>query len=68
MDREQACQILKNTSYISEGVGIAIDVAIKSMESMEKLEKIEKIVRISRKEEWDVEHLGNKIIEVINNG
>jgi hypothetical protein len=45
MDKQQAKQILKNTGYIGNEVGVAFDVATKSMD---KLEKIEQIV-----EEWN---------------
>ena len=41
-DRQQAIKILKNTGYIGNEVGVALEVAIKSMD---KLEKIEEIVR-----------------------
>ena len=42
MDKKQAKHILKNTGYIGNEVGVAFDVAIKSMD---KLEQIEQIVR-----------------------
>lgn len=45
MDKKQAKYILQNTGYIGNEVGVAFDVAIKSMG---KLEKIEQIV-----EEWN---------------
>lgn len=45
MDKKQAKHILKNTGYIGNEVGVAFDVAIKSMD---KLEQIEQIV-----EEWN---------------
>ena len=45
MNKQQAKHILKNTGYIGNEVGVAFDVAIKSMD---KLEKIEQIIK-----EWD---------------
>lgn len=40
MDKKQAKHILKNTGYIGNEVGIAFDVAIKSMDKLEKIEQI----------------------------
>lgn len=40
MDKKQAKHILKNTGYIGNEVGVAFDVAIKSMEKLEKIEQI----------------------------
>jgi hypothetical protein len=40
MDRQQAKHILKNTGYIGNEVGVAFDVAIKSMDKLEKIEQI----------------------------
>ena len=40
MDRQQAKHILKNTGYIGNEVGLAFDVAIKSMDKLEKIEQI----------------------------
>lgn len=40
MDKKQAKQILKNTGYIGNEVGVAFDVAIKSMDKLEKIEQI----------------------------
>ena len=45
MDRQQAKYILQNTGYIGNEVGVAFEVATKSMD---KLEQIEQIV-----EEWN---------------
>lgn len=42
MDKKQAKHILKNTGYIGNEVGVAFDVAIKSMEKLEKIEQIVK--------------------------
>ena len=40
MDKQQAKHILKNTGYIGNEVGVAFDVAIKSMDNLEKIEQI----------------------------
>ena len=40
MDKQQAKHILKNTGYIGNEVGVAYDVAIKSMDKLEKIEQI----------------------------
>ena len=40
MDKKQAKHILKNTGYIGNEVGVAFDVAIKSMDKLEKIEQI----------------------------
>jgi hypothetical protein len=40
MDKQQAKQILQNTGYIGNEVGVAFDVAIKSMDKLEKIEQI----------------------------
>ena len=40
MDKQQAKHILKNTGYIGNEVGVAFDVAIKSMDKLEKIEQI----------------------------
>lgn len=40
MDKQQAKQILRNTGYIGNEVGVAFDVAIKSMDKLEKIEQI----------------------------
>lgn len=45
MNKQQAKHILKNTGYIGNEVGVAFEVATKSMD---KLEQIEQIV-----EEWN---------------
>ena len=42
MDKQQAKHILKNTGYIGNEVGVAFDVAIKSMDKLEKIEQIVK--------------------------
>jgi hypothetical protein len=42
MDRQQAKHILKNTGYIGNEVGVAFDVAIKSIEKLEQIERIVK--------------------------
>ena len=67
MDKQQAKHILKNTGYIGNEVGVAFDVAIKSMD---KLEKIERIVE-RLKSQYD--HTSNldlmiEIKEVLENG
>ena len=40
MDRQQAKHIIKNTGYIGNEVGVAFDVAIKSMDKLEQIEQI----------------------------
>lgn len=40
MNKQQAKHILKNTGYIGNEVGLAFDVAIKSMDKLEKIEQI----------------------------
>ena len=40
MDKQQAKRILKNTGYIGNEVGVAFDVAIKSMDKLEQIEQI----------------------------
>lgn len=40
MDRQQAKHIIKNTGYIGNEIGVAFDVAIKSMDKLEKIERI----------------------------
>lgn len=40
MDKQQAKQILQNTGYIGNEVGVAFDVAIKSMDKLEQIEQI----------------------------
>lgn len=40
MDKQQAKQILQNTGYIGNEVGVAFDVAIKSMDKLDKIEQI----------------------------
>ncbi len=40
MDKQQAKHILKNTGYIGNEVGVAFDVAIKSMDKLERIEQI----------------------------
>ena len=40
MDRQQASKILKNTGYIGNEIGVAFDVAIKSMDKLDKIEQI----------------------------
>ena len=42
MDRQQAIKILKNTGYIGNEIGVAFDVAIKSMNKLEDIEQIVK--------------------------
>jgi hypothetical protein len=37
MDKQQAKHILKNTGYIGNEVGVAFEVAIKSMDKLEKI-------------------------------
>ena len=48
MDRQQAINILKNTGYIGNEVGVAFDVAIKSMDKLEQIEQIVKGVKIDK--------------------
>lgn len=40
MNKQEAIKILKNTGYIGNEVGVAFDVAIKSMDKLEKIEQI----------------------------
>lgn len=40
MKKAEARNVLKNTGYIGNEVGIAFDVAIKSMDKLEKIEQI----------------------------
>lgn len=40
MDKKQAKHILKNTGYIGNEVGVAFDVANKSMDKLEQIEQI----------------------------
>ena len=40
MDKQETIHILKNTGYIGNDVGVAFDVAIKSMEKLEQIEQI----------------------------
>ena len=40
MDKKQAKHILKNTGYIGNEVGVALEVAIKSMDKLDKIEQI----------------------------
>ena len=40
MDKKQAKYILKNTGYIGNEVGVALEVAIKSMDKLDKIEQI----------------------------
>ena len=62
MDRQQAIKILKNTGYIGNEIGVAFDVAIKSMD---KLEQIEQIIDDCDLEAWEVLKM---IKEVLDNG
>lgn len=40
MNKAEAKNILKQTGYIGNEVGVAFDVAIKSMDKLEKIEQI----------------------------
>ncbi len=40
MNKSEAKNILKQTGYIGNEVGVAFDVAIKSMDKLEKIEQI----------------------------
>lgn len=40
MDKVEAKHILKNTGYIGNEVGVAFEVAIKSMDKLDKIEQI----------------------------
>ena len=42
MNKTEAKNILKQTGYIGNEVGVAFDVAIKSMDKLEKIEQIVK--------------------------
>lgn len=42
MDKQHAKHILKNTGYIGNEVGVAFEVAIKSMDKLDKVEQIVK--------------------------
>ena len=60
MDKQQAKHILKNTGYIGNEVGVAFDVAIKSMD---KLEKIEQIIDEYDLEAWEVLKMIKEVLE-----
>ena len=62
MDRQQAIKILKNTGYIGNEIGVAFDVAIKSMD---KLERIEQIVRNYDGSMWSMIKQFNEIQKVL---
>ena len=40
MDEQQAKHILKNTGYIGNEVGVAFEVAIKSIDKLERIKQI----------------------------
>ena len=40
MNKQQAKHILQNTGYIGNEVGVAFDVAIKSMDKLERIEQV----------------------------
>ena len=40
MDKQQAKYVLQNTGYIGNEVGVAFEVATKSMDKLEKIEQI----------------------------
>lgn len=40
MNKQQAKHIIKNTGYIGNEVGVAFEVAIKSMDKLDKIEQI----------------------------
>lgn len=42
MTKKQAKHILQNTGYIGNEVGVAFDVAIKSMDKLDKIEQVVK--------------------------
>ena len=60
MDKKQAKHIIKNTGYIGNEVGVAFDVAIKSMD---KLEKIEQILDDYDLEAWEVLKMIKEVLE-----
>lgn len=42
MNKRKAKHILKNTGYIGNEIGVALEVAIKSMDKLEQIEQIVK--------------------------
>ena len=40
MNKQQAKHILQNTGYIGNEVGVAFEVAIKSMDKLDKIEQV----------------------------
>ena len=67
MDKKQAKHILKNTGYIGNEVGVAFDVAIKSIDKLDKIEQIvDAYVTDNPKEPmYDTEDYMNSIREVL---
>lgn len=57
MEKQQAKHILKNTGYIGNEVGVAFDVAIKSMD---KLEEIENIITETENQHYELQ--GKKVV------
>ena len=63
MDKAEARYILKNTGYIGNEVGVAFDVAIKSMD---KLEKIENDAKLTVEAIAELQEKLEKIKQVVN--
>ena len=68
MDKQQAKHILKNTGYIGNEVGVAFDVAIKSMDKLEKIEQIVNDWKNGDIEGQDTIGAFHLILEVLENG
>ena len=61
MNKAEAKNILKHTGYIGNEVGVAFEVAIKSMEKLEKIEQIVNEVQLYE----DCYRAINKIKEIL---
>ena len=68
MDKQQAKHILKNTGYIGNEVGVAFEVAIKSMDKLEKIEQIVNDWKNGDIEGQDTIGAFHLILEVLENG
>ena len=67
MDKAEARNILKQTGYIGNEVGVAFDVAIKSMDKLDKIEQIVEAYTTDNPREpmYDTEDYMNSIKEVL---
>lgn len=68
MDKQQAKHILKNTGYIGNEVGVAFEVATKSMDKLEKIEQIVNDWKNGDIEGQDTIGAFHLILEVLENG